>query len=316
MDGEDFNLIVEINYDNKSFSLEDDNIIDLNEVIKHSIKNFKIDKELQKYIILTYKDEDGDINIIRNQEDIIKSAKEIGSTQYLAKLDLEIVLEENNDKNKDKIENISDNNMKENEELKRLEDIIESKDKKIIELEKEIIKLENESKNLNSLMKNNLFNSLKIRNNFESDKNQSEQSYNKNEIKNIINEMFKLEKEYLEISFKKFKEDLILKINNNLQKDNKTELLNNILEDLSFVKENLEINMKENKAEKNEINMDYKKLLFNNIPMPMMNNSKIYKCQNCNCCYMFNECFNISNNKTFEEHNFKLFKQENNELLL
>ena len=86
MDGEDFNLIVQINYDNKSFSLEDYNIIDLNEVIKHSIKNFKIDKELQEYIILTYKDEDGDINIIRNQEDIIKSAKEIGSTQYCTEI--------------------------------------------------------------------------------------------------------------------------------------------------------------------------------------------------------------------------------------
>ena len=315
MDDEDFNLIVEINYDNKSFSLEDYNIIDLNEVIKHSIKNFNIDKELQKYIILTYKDEDGDINIIRNQQDIINNAKEIGSTKYLAKLDLEIVLDENNENNNEKIENFSNNNIKENEELKRLEEIIDSKDKKIIELEKKIIKLENESKNLNSLMKNNLFNSLKIRNNFESDKNNSEQNFNKNEIKNIINDMFKLEKEYLEISFKKFKEDLILKINNNLQKDNKTELLNNILEDLSFVKENLEINMKENKAEKNEINMDYNKLLFNNITMPMMNNSKKYRCQNCNCCYMFNECFNISNNKTFKEHNFKLFKQENNENL-
>ena len=33
MDDEDFNLIVEINYDNKSFSFENHNIIDLNEVI-------------------------------------------------------------------------------------------------------------------------------------------------------------------------------------------------------------------------------------------------------------------------------------------
>ena len=316
MDDEDFNLIVQINYDNKSFSLENYNIIDINEVIKHSIKNFKIDKELQKYIILTYKDEDGDINIIRNKEDIINSSKEIGSTQYLAKLDLEIVLDEYNDKNKEKIENFSENiNMEENEELKRLEEINESKDKKIIELEKKIIKLEKESKNLNSFMKNNLYNSIKIGNNFESDKNSSEKSYNKNEIKNIINDLFNSEKEYLENCLKKFKEDLFLKINNNLQKDNKTELLNNILDDISFIKENLEINMKENKAEKNEINMDFNKQFFNNMPMPMMKPSKLYRCQNCNCCFMFNECFNISNNTTFKEHNFKLDKQENNEHL-
>ena len=97
------------------------------------------------------------INIIRNKEDIINSSKEIGSTQYLAKLDLEIVLDEYNDKNKEKIENFSENiNMEENEELKRLEEINESKDKKIIELEKKIMKLEKESKNLNSFMKNNL----------------------------------------------------------------------------------------------------------------------------------------------------------------
>jgi len=164
-------------------------------------------------------------------------------------------------------------------------------------------------------MKNNLYNSIKIGNNFENVKNSSEQSYNNNEIKNMINDLFNSEKEYLENSLKKFKEDLILKINNNLQKDNKTELLNNILDEISFIKENLEINIKENKAEKNEINMDFNKQFFNNMPMPMMKPSKLYRCQNCNCCFMFNECFNISNNTTFKEHNFKLDKQENNEHL-
>ena len=46
--------------------------------------------------------------------------------------------------------------------------------------------------------------------------------------------------------------------------------------------------------------------------MAMMKPSKLYKCKNCGCCYMFNECFNISNNKSFKEHNFQLEKQENN----
>ena len=127
----------------------------------------------------------------------------------------------------------------------------------------------------------------------------------KNEIKSLINDLLKSERDNLENKLKKFKEDLILDIHTNLKKDKYDETLNNILKDLSFIKENITVDKKEKNIEdNNNINLDYNKLLLNN--MAMMKPSKIYRCQNCNNCFIFNECFNISIKKSFDSHNFKL----------
>ena len=311
MNADDVNLIIQINYDDKQFSIETENLIDLNEIIKQSIKNFNIAIELQKYITLYYKDEDGDINIINNKEDIITSSVYIGGKKYLAKLYLEIILGKYQNDNTKKNEKIPEKiNNKDNTEIQRLEEMNNLKDNKISELEKKIMKLEKECQLLNDINKNNLFKIIKGENKLENNKTQVENSSIKSEIQNLINDMFKLERENLDNKFKKLKEDLIININNNIKKDNKNDLLNKISDDISLIKENIQENFDKNKNEKNNINEDYNRFLMNN--MAMMKPSKLYKCKNCGCCYMFNECFNISNNKSFKEHNFQLENQENN----
>ena len=94
MNDKDIELIIEISYNGKKFSIEDINQIELNELIKQSVNNFNIGSKIQKRIVFTYKDEDGDINIISNKDDIIKSSKKIGSSKYLSKLELNIVSED------------------------------------------------------------------------------------------------------------------------------------------------------------------------------------------------------------------------------
>ena len=89
MNADDVNLIIQINYDDKQFSIETENLIDLNEIIKQSIKNFNIAIELQKYITLYYKDEEGDINIINNKEDIITSSVYIGGKKYIKSINFQ-----------------------------------------------------------------------------------------------------------------------------------------------------------------------------------------------------------------------------------
>ena len=75
----------------------------------------------------------------------------------------------------------------------------------------------------------------------------------KNEIKSLINDLLKSERDNLENKLKKFKEDLILDINTNLKKDKYDETLNNILKDLSFIKENITVDKKEKNIEDNNI---------------------------------------------------------------
>ena len=319
MDDDDFKLIIEINYDEKTFSIEDDKLIELNDIIKKSIEKFNIDKKLEENIILTFKDEDGDINIITNNEDIVNCSNEIGSKKYLSKLYLNIVSnieEKQNQESTETQEEIS--NLKDNKEERKLEEIIYLKDDKINKLEEKIKELQKECQILNN-QKNNLLKPFIEANKFENKNTQSESPLIKEDIKNIINDILKNERENIENTIKKFKEDLILDINNNLRKDNENKL-NNILEELTVIKENIGNSHKKSKDYEENMNLNYQKSFFNNFNFDMMKPSKIYKCQNCNNSFMFNECFNYSNNKLFKEHNFKLddLKEninENNEQL-
>ena len=314
MNEDDCKLIIEINYDSKKFSIENDNEVELNEIISQSIKNFNIENDLQKYIVLTYIDEEGDINIINNKEDIINSSIEISSQKYLSKIFLDIadINEDKNLSNKKNLENLIENKIiEENKEIQKLEEMNNFKDNKIIELEGKIIKLEQDYQNLVNTKHNNLINIFKKEKKLEKNHQNSENDFMKNEIKSLINDLLKSERDNLENKLKKFKEDLILDIHTNLKKDKYDETLNNILKDLSFIKENITVDKKEKKIEdNNNINLDYNKLLLNN--MAMMKPSKIYRCQNCNNCFIFNECFNISNKKSFDSHNFKLENLDKN----
>ena len=318
MNDEDIELIIEITYNDKKFSIEDINLNDLNQLIKQSISHFNIENKFQKRIVFTYKDEDGDINIISNKDDIIKSSKGIGSKKYLSKLELNIVSDEKNKKNEETTydEHQEIKNLEENEEIKKLEEMNNLKDNKINELEDKIIKLKKECQKLkdnsnnNIPIKNVLIEESELKKN--NNNNQNNQIINesvKNELKNIISDMFKTERENLENNFKKLKIDLISEINNNMKKDKQyKDELNKIFDDISFIKENIEINMKENKDEQNKMNNYYNQFLNNN--MERIKPTKFYKCQNCNCGFMFNECFDIANNKAFDEHNFILEKLE------
>ena len=318
MDDEDISLILEVTYKDKKFSIEDINLIDLNELIKQSINNFNIENKLSKSIVFSYKDEDGDINIITNKEDIIKSSKEISSNKYLSKLDLNIVSDEKNNKN----EGISDDknqeikNLEENEEIKKLEEMNNLKDNKISELEEKIMKLKKECQKLQDISQNSIPIQKGIKDQIEfGNNNQIINASIKTELKNIISDMFKSERENLENNFKKLKTDLISEMKNNLKKEKQNnDELNKIFEDISFIKENIEINMNENKVEQNKFTANYNQFLNNN--MEKLKPTKLYKCQNCNCCFMFNDCFDIANNKAFDEHNFKLEKsiEDKNEI--
>ena len=315
MDDEDISLILEVTYKDKKFSIEDINLIDLNELIKQSINNFNIENKLSKSIVFSYKDEDGDINIITNKEDIIKSSKEISSNKYLSKLELNIVSDDKNNNN----ENINDGknqgikNLEENEEIKKLEEMNNLKDNKINELEEKIMKLKKECQKLQDISQNSIPSKKGINKEIElGNNNQIINESVKNELKNIISDMFKSERENLENNFKKLKTDLISEMKNNLKKETQNnDELNKIFDDIAFIKENIEINMKENKIEQNNLNENYNQFFFNN--MERMKPTKLYKCQNCNCSFMFNECFDINNNKAFDEHNFKLEKSVENQ---
>jgi len=305
MNDKDIELIIEISYNGKKFSLEDINQIELNELIKQSVNNFNIGSKIQKRIVFTYKDEDGDINIISNKDDIIKSSKKIGSSKYLSKLELNIVSEDKKNKNEEEIQETKIS--EEKEEIKKLEEINSIKDSKINELEEKIIKLQKECQKLKDITKSDSIIKNENQEKGETDNlNLLKNDTDKNEIKNIISDMFKSERENLENNFNKLKIDLISEINNNLQKNTHNEDLNKILDDISFIKENIEINLGENKVEQNNFNANYNQFMLNN--MERMKPTKLYKCQNCKCCFMFNECFDIQNNKAFDEHNFKMEK--------
>ena len=299
MNNEDCKLIIEIYYNNKIFSLESDTLIDLNEIINQSIRHFNINNEFKKDIIFTYKDEEGDINIINNNEDIINSSIYIGSEKYLSKIFLDIIKEDKIN-SKDNNEKIDENkSIIENEEIKKLEDLNSFKDNKINELEIKIMKLEKEYRQLNNMKNINVLKLLKEENKFENNNNQFDYNKFKNEMKSLINDIIIIEREHFENKLKKFKDDLILDINTNLlkEKENKDNILKDISGDIAFIKEEIIKINKENKIIEDKINMKNNKLLV-----------KRYICENCNHYFLMDDCFDIENNKYFDEHNFKLEK--------
>jgi hypothetical protein len=149
------------------------------------VNNFNIESKIQKRMVFTYKDEDGDINIISNKEDIIKSSKKIGSNKYLTKLELNIISEDKNHKNEETIQETKIS--EEKEEIQKLEEINTLKDNKINELEEKILKLQKECEKLKDITKSDSIIKNWIKEEGETDSlNPLKNDTNKNEIKNII----------------------------------------------------------------------------------------------------------------------------------
>ena len=85
-------LFIEIIYNNKKLNIESENeFISFEQIKNQSLKTFNINKSLEKYLSFSYKDEEGDINIIQTNEDIIQSLKEINPNNFYSKIKLDIL---------------------------------------------------------------------------------------------------------------------------------------------------------------------------------------------------------------------------------
>ena len=131
-------LFIDIQYNNKKISVQMEDIISFEKLLEESMNKFNIKNELKENIIFTFKDEQGDINILKNDEDIINNSKEINSERLSIEINLEIC-----HKNKESKDNI--NNGEKNNEIKKFKK--EENEKLVKKLEEK----ENEIKNLKNL---------------------------------------------------------------------------------------------------------------------------------------------------------------------
>ena len=94
----DYELFIEVNFDNKYLFIKTSNgIITLEKIIQESCKKFNIDNILEKFLILKYNDKNGNINIIKNEKDILNNSEEISSNKYISKINLDIYPYKSND---------------------------------------------------------------------------------------------------------------------------------------------------------------------------------------------------------------------------
>ena len=145
MNEKNIELFIDIQYNNKKISVQMEDIISFEKLLEESMNKFKIKNELKENIFFTFKDEQGDINILKNDEDIINNSKEINSERLSIEINLEIC-----HKNKESKDNIN-NGVKNNEIKKFKKEENEKLVKKLEEKENEIKNL----KNLNFNLENN-----------------------------------------------------------------------------------------------------------------------------------------------------------------
>ena len=98
-------ITVTILYNSKYIKINRKTSITLEELKNASIKGFKLEKNLEQYISFFYEDDDGDMNLIENEDDIKKFKKQLSNNNYLLKLKLiliekEILVDGENDNKK------------------------------------------------------------------------------------------------------------------------------------------------------------------------------------------------------------------------
>ena len=238
MNDNDYALNIQISYKKNVYNIEGiKEIITLEELIDKSLKVCNINNKYKDSIIITYKDEQGDINMIENFEDIIKISEESNKEELLSKINLEII--KSNSRYDKKKKNNEENKLK-NKYIEENTNIIEKlleenkeKDNKIELLNNIILNLKKECSNkiikMKSLMKNKL-NNIII-------------NYFENEIKESIDD------------------DGIVDVKKG--KNNEKEMVSKILEETQNLKEiidNISTNLKNNKniLEKIESNLSHK----------------------------------------------------------
>ena len=180
MDANEIILIIEIKYENDLKKIETDEILSYDELKSKAFKLFNIDKNTQKNFEFTFIDSDGEKKILGYEnKDIIKAAKELSDGNFFIQLNLSTIDIDNN--NIENIDNINENkkidlDLKENdvrdnkenikEEDEDDEEVLKLKDLKKIknlfknELDEFYKKIEENSKNNNIKIINELNNSM------------------------------------------------------------------------------------------------------------------------------------------------------------
>ena len=92
MDTEKIYLTIQAVYQNKAFKIVTEENISYEKLLKKVIEYFSIDKKDEKYIEISYLDEDNEKNVLDNNDsNIFKYSQEISKNQFLLKLNLELV---------------------------------------------------------------------------------------------------------------------------------------------------------------------------------------------------------------------------------
>ena len=180
MDANEIILIIEIKYENDLKKIETDEILSYDELKSKAFELFNIDKNTQKNFEFTFIDSDGEKKILGYEnKDIIKAAKELSDGNFFIQLNLSTTdIDNNNIENIDNINankkidlDLKENDVRDNKENIKEEDeddeeVLKLKDLKKIknlfknELDEFYKKIEENSKNNNIKIINELNNSM------------------------------------------------------------------------------------------------------------------------------------------------------------
>jgi hypothetical protein len=277
MNDNDYALNIQIIYNNKDYFIDGiKEIITLEELKEKSLNACNIKNKYKDSIIFTYKDEQGDINMIENFEDIIKICEESNKEELLSKINLEINKSKSryNEKKKNNKENKNKYNDENTNLIEKLEEKNKEKDNKIEQLNNIIFNLKKECSNkitkMKSLMKQKLNDIIinyfenKIKDSFDDDGVSNNIKCRNNEkkmVNKILAETQNLREIIDNISINlKNNKNILEKIESNLSheneddfnsKNNKKQII--FPEKNNIKKENISINEKNEEEKKNEI---------------------------------------------------------------
>ena len=287
----DLTLKVEVYNEKKEYFEFYSDKIKIEEIKKKCQEEFKFIEKCKDNIDIWFIDEEGDKNLITNINDIIAFAKEIDSSVFLIKLNVEMYNKINKEnKNLDKIEEkkeiFIDNNNQNNNNI--IENKIKEKSSLIIrKLKKEIEFLKKIIDNYKETIKNII-----------------------NFYDNALNEKIK----YDDIDELNIKEEKINDINNNilideiknknLKDDNKANVITQYFNNFEIVEspnqsiKNIEIIFKINKNKLNILD-----IIYNNCNnCKNLTKNDIYKCIYCDKYYLCQKCHSKNNKNKFHEH--------------
>ena len=266
MDKNEAFLIIHINYENNKAEIKLSELPSIKVLKKLAAKEFNIPKNKTNFLSFRYKDEEGDFNLLNENDNLIVFSKEVSNNLYILDLNLELDESRDNQRKSESNDNENVNDIKyeeiKNKNMKLKKEIEEIK--KIKELEKEIneIKIKKEKKKLRKekeMMEIKMKNKEKIEN-----------------LKNIKNSL--ILNKYINDLEKKLLDNIIPMIENkikNIQEINNKHIYNIICKEMNNILNELtnKIEIKKNeiiKYQANEIsniisdnNKDYFKKINN-----------------------------------------------------